>query len=190
MKRAFTLVELMVVMAIIAIIASFVFVSIKGSMADARERRAEALCKAVQSGLAAYHAYKDEWPDPLGNWVKGDNVPVRTNKEGFGGVNDPSKVVLEASEVRQLVKALVDEAKKGNPLLDVSGLFVSRDPGESGGKGYGLDFVSAVRGTNRSRKKMTTGEMYFGYPDRETGRFRRFKMVYSVPGDSLVVSKQ
>lgn len=190
MKKAFTIIELMVVMAIIAILASIVFASVKGAMAEARERRAEALCKAVQSGLAAYHAQFDKWPDPLGGYVSGDSIPVRTNREGNGGQNDTGKLVLNATEVRALVKALVDEAKKGNPLLDVSALYVSRDAGESGGKGYGLEFVSAVRGTNRSRRKMTTSEMYFGYPDRNSGRFRRFKMVYSVPGDSLTVSTQ
>ena len=37
---------------------------------------------------------------------------------------------------------------------------------------------------------MKTGEMYFGYPESEHGWFRRFKMVYSVPGDTITVSKQ
>ena len=89
-----------------------------------------------------------------------------------------------------MVKALVDETKKGNPMMDISGLFVSRDPGEKNGKGSGLDFMSAIRGTKRSKKKMNTSEMYFGYPDRDTGRFRRFKMVYSIPTDQLSVSMQ
>ena len=191
MRKAFTLVELMVVMAIIAILASLVFVSVKGSMAEARARRAEALCRSVQAGLTAYHAQFDKWPEPLGGYVESGNLSTASNNEGLDGVSsDSSKLVLSAMDVRSLVKALVDEAKKGNPLLDVSALFVSRDPGEKNGTGYGLDFISAVRGTNRSRKKMTTSEMYFGYPDRETGRFRRFKMVYSVPGDSLAVSTQ
>ena len=178
-------------MVVISILMTLVFSSVKGAMEESRARRAEALCQAVQSGLAAYHAQYDEWPGRLGGYVKNGGVPDRSNKEGLDGQShDAEKLVLDATEVRELVKALVDEAKKGNPLIDVSALFVSRDPGEAGGRGYGLDFLSAVRGTNRSRKKMSTSEMYFGYPDAVTAKFRRFKMVYSVPGDSVTVSQQ
>ena len=188
--RGFTIVELMVVIAIISILMTLLFSGVRGAMSSARERRTSALCNAVQSGLAAYHAQYDEWPGRLGGYVKSDNVPDRPNKEGPGNSHDPNKLVLEAAEVREMVKALVDEARKGNPLVDVAGLYVSRSPGEAQDKGYGMDFVTAVRGSSRSKKRMTTSEMYFGYPDRDTGRFRRFKMVYSIPTDSLSVSTQ
>ena len=189
MKKAFTIVELMVVVAILSVLVTLVFSAINGSLADARSRRSDALCHAVQAGLAAYHAQYEEWPSPLGGKVKEGRFSG-SNQEGVENTNDPEKYVLQPDEVRKLVKALVDEAKKGNPLMDISGLFVSRDSGEPGRKGYGLDFIGAVRGTSRSRKKMSTSEMYFGYPDTATGHFRRFKMVYSIPSDSLTVSKQ
>ena len=113
-----------------------------------------------------------------------------SNEEGTNGNTDADKYVLTAEEVRQMVKALVDEAKLGNPLMDISGLFVSRDPGERGSKGFGLDFFDAVHGTKQSHTRMSTSEMYFGYPDPSTGRFRRFKMVYSIPTDKLTVMQQ
>lgn len=188
-SRGFTIVELMVVVAVIAILLTLAFSAIRGALADAREKRAEALCRTVQSGLEAYHAQYDEWPGRLGGYVKGESIPDRPNREGPGYTHDPNKLVLEAGEVREMVKALVDEAKKGNPLMDISGLFVSRDPGESG-RGFGLDFMSAVRGTSQSQKRMSTSEMYFGYPVKSTGKFRRFKMVYSVPSDALSVTVQ
>ena len=185
----FTIVEMMVAIAIIAVLLTLVFTAVRGAMAEARERHAEALCRTVEAGLAAYHAQYDEWPGSFGGYVKSDNIPNRGNREGFDGVHDANKVVLEANEVREMVRALVDEAKKGNPLMDISGLYVSRDSGENG-KSYGMDFLSAVRGTKQSQRKMNTAEMYFGYPDKATGRFRRFKMVYSVPSDSLSVTVQ
>lgn len=190
MKKGFTIVELLMVITVISILMTLVFASVKGSMSEARARHADALCRAVQSGLAAYHAQYDEWPEPLGSWVKNDSIPDRPNRESEDGQHDPSKLVLEAAEVRQMVKALVDEAKKGNPLMDISGLYVSRDAGEGGGKGYGLSFTDAVRGTSKSRRKMNTGEMHFGYPDAGTGKFRRFKMVYSIPADGVTVRTQ
>lgn len=189
MKKAFTIVELLVVVAILGVLMTMVFVSVKGSLADARDRRAEALCKTVQAGLASYHVLYDEWPEPLAGKVRSGSFSD-TNEEGEDRRTDPEKYVLKADEVRKMVKALVDEAKKGNPLMDVSGLFVSRATGEPGTRGTGYDFTEAVRGSNRNRKKMNTAEMYFGYAEREKGYFRRFKMVYSVPGDSLTVSKQ
>ena len=190
MKKAFTLVELMMVIAVIAILLTIVFSSVNGAFVSARQRRAEALCQTVQSGLATYHAQKDEWPGRLGSWVKSDSVPNRPNHEGPNGTHDPDKLVLEGSEVREMVKALVDAAKEGNPMMDVSGLYVSRNSGEPGQKGLGLDFMTAVHGSRESRKRMSTSEMYFGYPDPNTARFRRFKMVYSIPTDSLSVKMQ
>ena len=84
----------------------------------------------------------------------------------------------------------METIRNNNPLMDISGLFVSRDQGEPGGRGHGLDFMDAVRGTKRSKKKMQVGEMYFGYPETDHGYFRRFKIVYSVPTDSMEVSTQ
>lgn len=186
-RRGFTLVELMMVVAIIAILITVVVSSITSSMKASRARRAAALCSAVQTGLATYYAQNDEWPEPLGGKVKSGNFSGM-NGEGAQGRSNADVYVLQASEVRQMVKALVMEAKKGNPLMDISSLFVSRDPGEWGGNGYGMDFFTAVRGDKRSQRRMTTSEMYFGYPDANTGKFRRFKMVYSIAADTLTVS--
>lgn len=188
-RRAFTLVELMMVVVILSVLLTIVFSSVKNSLQGARSRRASALCSAVETGLATYYAQKDEWPDPLGAKVANGSLR-QSNDEGANNQTDSDRYVLEASEVRQMVKALVDEAKLGNPLMDISGLFVSRDPGERGSKGFGLDFFDAVHGTKQSHTRMSTSEMYFGYPDPATGRFRRFKMVYSIPTDKLTVMQQ
>ena len=178
MKKGFTIVEMMMVVGILAILLTIVIASVNDSIKASRARRASALCTSVQAGLATYYAQNDVWPDPLGGKVE----------NGFRSGSD--RYELTAGEVRQMVKKLVDEAKRGNPLMDISGLFVSRDPGERGGRGYGMDFFTAVRGDKHSKKRMTSGEMYFGYPDVSTGRFRRFKMVYSIPADKLTVSQQ
>ena len=169
---------MMMVVGILAILLTIIIASVNDSIKASRARRASALCTSVQTGLATYYAQNDEWPDPLGSKVE-------------NGFRSGSEVYeLTAGEVRQMVKKLVDEAKRGNPLMDISGLFVSRDSGERGGKGIGMDFFTAVRGDKHSKKRMTSSEMYFGYPDVSTGKFRRFKMVYSIPTDQLTVSQQ
>lgn len=189
MKKGFTIVELLMVVGIISILLGIITTAASQSMKAARSRRGDALCSAVQAGLAAYYAQFDQWPEPLGSKVK-NGLDAGSNNEGVDNKTVSDKYVLTASEVRAMVKALVDEAKDGNPLMDISGLFVSADPGEPGGKGLGLDFMEAIRGSKRSPDKMSTSKMYFGYPDTSTGRFRRFKMVYSIPSDTLTVSKQ
>ena len=188
------------VIGIIAMLMGIVTTAASSSIKSSRKQRADALCTIVQTALATYREQKGEWPI---------SIPVsRANSEGANSQNVADVVVLNGTEVRACVKALVDEAKKGNPMMDISGLWVSRQdgelPGGSGGQGgiganesnrkvkpaYGMDFMSAVRGTKWSKKKMKTSEMYFGYPDPETGYFLRFRMTYSIPTDSITVSKQ
>ena len=203
MKKAFTIVELLLVMSIIAILMGIITTASSSSIRASRAQRASALCSLVQSGLATYHEQEGRWPIGV---LNGDTVSPRTNNEAPGGRNDPDKIVLTGQEVRQCVLELVKRTKDGNPVMDISGLFVSRSNGEISGSaiggdkgqntgsrlraGYGLDFMSAIRGTKWSREKMKTAEMYFGYPDPETGYFLRFKMVYSIPADTIIVSKQ
>lgn len=189
MKKGFTIVELLMAIGIVAVLLGLITTAASQSIQSSREKRAVALCAMVQSALATYYAQNAEWPDPLGGKVKRGSL-FQSNDEGVNNTTDSDKYVLSAAEVRSMVKALVDETKKGNPLMDISGLFVSRSPGERGDRGNGLDFMSAVRGTKYSRKKMKTAEMYFGYPDKRTGKFRRFKMVYSIAADQLTVSQQ
>ena len=196
MKKGFTIVELLMVVGIIAILMGIVTTAAASSIKASRRQKASALCTIVQTALATYREQKGRWPI---------DMPVsRANREGSNGNSNSDIVVLNGTEVRACVKALVEETKKHNPMMDISGLFVSRQDGElpggaSGAKGqneqkikpaYGLDFMAAIHGTRKSSKKMTTSEMYFGYPDPATGYFLRFKMTYSIPTDQLMVSQQ
>ena len=85
-------------------------------------------------------------------------------------------------------------------MMDVSGLFVSKDQGRYGEKCRGLDFMQAatIKGMSEARsklrgvtggKRLRVADMHFGYPDPETGFFRHFKIIYSIPTDSFSVKK-
>ena len=194
MKKAFTIVELLVVIGIIAILMGIVTTAASSSIRNSRRQRANALCAMVQAGLATYREQKGEWP-------QGINLSPKTNDAGGNGQNVPDMVELSGSDVRTCVRALVHEAKQNNPMMDISGLFVSKEDGELASgmaadgtvrvkPAYGLDFMSAVKGTKRTKTRMPVSKMYFGYPDPETGYFLRFKMVYSIPTDSMTVGLQ
>lgn len=190
-KSAFTLLEMMVVVAIIGILMGLVVTAASGSIKASRRHKANAVCKVVQEGLSTYRAQKDKWPGSVGDMIDSDNVLHRSNDEGKNKTNNPDMFVLNANEVRDTIKEVVMESvANNNPLMDIGGLFVSRSPGEKDSKTYGMDFWVAVRGSKESPEKMSVNEMYFGYPEESRGYFRRFKIVYSVPADSMEVMKQ
>jgi len=190
MKKAFTIIELMVVIGIIAILLTLVTTAASSSMKQARVRKAQACCMIVQQGLATYYAQKARWPGSVGDRIHSGGISSRSNDEGVNGNTDPDKYVLDGSEIDDMIAKLIQETKRGNPLMDISGLFVSRSQGEAGSREYGLDFMPAVRGTKQNRKKMKVSEMHFGYPESSHGYFRRFKVVYSIPTDEMKVSQQ
>ena len=171
------------VIGIIAILMGIVTTAASSSIKASRAERVKALCTIVQTALATYREQKDRWPI---------DMPVsRNNNEGADDNSNADIVVLNPQEVHDCVLELVNETKNSNPMMDISGLFVSRQKGERNtGPAYGMDFMSAIHGTRKSSKKMKTTEMNFGYPEQEHGWFRRFKMTYSVPTDQLTVSQQ
>lgn len=188
MKRGFTIVELMMVAGVIIVLMGIVTTAASQSIRASRSRRADALYSLVQAGFNAYYAQYDKWPGSIGERIASGSISSNGDNE------HPDVYVLSASEVRNCVKALVDETKKGTPVMDVSGLYVSRFDGEMSGdrvkKASGMDFMSAIHGTRASQKKMNTSEMYYGYPDSKTGYFVRFGIVYSIPTDQFTVMSQ
>lgn len=191
MKKAFTLIELMVVLAIIGILLGITVQTVSGQFQKSRDQKALALCAIVRQGIETYRAQKDRWPGTVGDKIASGEVLSRDNEEGFENNTDYNKYVLEPSEVRDMVKAIILEAvNNGNPMMDISALYVSTNPGEEGSKGFGMDFMDAVRGTESHPQRLSVDQMYFGYPETSHGYFRRFKIVYSVPTDSMEVSRQ
>ena len=181
MRKGFTIVELLVVIGIIIVLMGIVTTAASESMRSARNNRAKALFALVQSGLAAYYAQNEKWPIDF----EGRSGNHRKNN---GNEVDPNQYDLTAGEVRTCVRAIVESTKSGNPLIDVSGLWVSRSDGETQ-KGSGMDFMTAIRGSRKSAQKMKLADMNFGYPD-SSGAFRRFGMGYSIPADQLTVGRR
>ena len=189
-RGAFTIVELLMVIGVIGILMGIVTTAAMGSLKSARSQRASALCSIVEQGLATYYAQNDKWPEPLGTKIANGSLGSRSNTEGWNNQSDDSIYILDNSEAQQMIRNIVEVSAKGNPMLDIAGLFVSRDSGEANGRGYGTDLFEAVRGTKRNPERMSLSQMNFGYPDPNTGYFRHFKIVYSIPTDEMKVSQQ
>ena len=173
----FTIVEMMMVIAILAVLMTMVTTAAGSAIRQARAQKADALVKLVQQGIATYYAQKDEWP---GNWYS-DSISGNQS-------NDSDTYVLTDAQVDQCIRAVVQASIKTSPMMDVSRLFVCNNP--NGNKASGRDFIEAIHGSKRNPKKMKVSEMSFGYPEEKHGYFRRFKISYSIPTDTVIVSQQ
>lgn len=200
MKKGFTIVELLMVVGIMAILLGIVTTAASESIKAARQRKADAVCTVVQAAFAAFYAQNDRWPGGVGSRIESGSLGTRSNQEGPGYSNDPEKFVLTRSEIDECIREMVLETKKGNPVMDVSGLYVSRHEGRYGEDCFGIDFMQAatIKGMSEAKSRLsratggtrlTVNNMHFGYPDPSTGRFRHFKVVYSIPTDSFSVSQ-
>ena len=188
------------VVGIIAILLGIVTTAASESIKAARSRKADAVCAMVQAGFAAFYAQKDRWPGTVGKSIENGNLGTRSNQEGPGYTSDPDKFVLTRTEIDDCIREMVLETKNGNPVMDVSGLYVSKHEGRYGEDCYGIDFMQAatIKGMSEAKSRLsratggtrlTVSSMHFGYPDPSTGRFRHFKVVYSIPTDAFSVSK-
>lgn len=200
MKKGFTIVELLMVLGIIAVLMGIVTTAASESIKGARSRKADALCNVVQAGFAAYYAQFDEWPGSVGQMIANGSLGTRTNVEGYNYNSDPEKFILTMKENDDCIREMVLKTKEGIPMMDVSGLFVSKDEGRYGEKCRGLDFMQAatIKGMSEAKSKLrsatggrrlTVANMHFGYPDPETGDFRHFKIIYSIPTDAFSVKR-
>lgn len=84
-KRGFTLIELMVVVAIIGILTIMAIPSIGGLMDRARKVKAQAELESLATAILAYHEDRVQWPLDPGNDGWNDSCAVtRTVRGGCG----------------------------------------------------------------------------------------------------------
>jgi prepilin-type N-terminal cleavage/methylation domain-containing protein len=193
-RRGFTIIELVMVIAILGILLGIVTTAAASAIKQAREKKAATCCKIVQAAFETYYAQKGEWPG-------GIDSELRSRDTGNG-----NNCEIARSEVDKMMRDILREYKNGNPCLDISGLFVSRSGAEPRGEhcpicgltryfpakgAYGLDFMVAIRGTKKDAngQRMTTSQMHFGYPHKVDGRFMPFRVFYSKLTDRITVEQ-
>ena len=75
-RAAFTIVELLMVVTILAILASIITMGVNGMFRSARLKRATAMKLVLKSGLETYYAQQGEWPDGIKDHVPDDEDSV------------------------------------------------------------------------------------------------------------------
>lgn len=175
MKKAFTIVELLMVITIIAVLGTIVTTAASSAMRSSREKRTEAMRVALQAAIATYHAQdpNEKWPGAIEGLAQSGTTAVL-------GEGDAQAVFQE------IVKKSVGASGARNPLVDAGALFVAPN-GVRDGKSSGLSFTDALKG-GPHRRKLGVSQMVFGYQGKVTGRFHRFNIVYNAATDSVKVS--
>ena len=176
MRKAFTIVELMVVVAVIAVLMTIVTTASMNAIRSSREKRRDAMRVALQAAIATYQASNSEgdWPGALKN------------------VADNGKTVVLSEEEAQNVFRIIVQKSTGEsgaplPLIDPHALFVAPN-GAIDGKSSGMSYDEARHGDAHRRRKIPVAQMVFGYQLKESGKFHRYNIIYHGETDSVEVS--
>lgn len=196
MKRGFTLVEMLVVVAVIGVLVGITVVALKGVVSSARAKRCESMKTLLAQGISTYYAQEGEWPTVIESAMKNANA---------------QEIEFTNGEADKLLGEVIGKAfgKNGSKsmLIDASGLYVceanrcgnenrgcfgNHDNPAMGdtyckGKGcrIGIEFGDAVK--KGSKRRIPISNMAYGYPDPNTGMFHRFKVIYNTRTDSVTV---
>ena len=198
MKRGFTIVELLVVIAVIGILGGIVTSATVGAIKNARGNRRDAMRVALEQAISTYYAQEGKWPDAI-------ESKIRSGLDEDTYTFSPS----ECDEIfRQVVGKGFGKSGRKSVLVDATALFVARSSQlGNGGEGCfdnhsnrkksstycgnkncigGVDFSTAV--AKSGPKHIRFNEMAFGYQGKDAGKFCRFWVKYNGKTDSVKVS--
>ena len=178
MKKGFTIVELLMVIAILAVLLGIVTTAATASIRQSRERQAQAMKQTLQNGIAAYKVRKDKWPGKLEDWAKRSNE----NQLGYLSNSDYDTVMHE------LLRASSGKSTKSR-VMDPVGLSVMTTSGVDGRLNC-LDYRSVTTKNNKHAKRMEPNEMTVVYPRKDNGKAYRFVIEYNTESDSVTVMTQ
>jgi len=198
-RRGFTIVELLVVVAIIGVLLGLISVAARGAIRNARMKRADAMCHVMKQGLAAYHAKMGRWPTAVESQIQ------------TLGSNEDAVYTFSGQEADNIFYEIVHASVGSSasmPLLDAQALFVvnaSRlkksgegcydNHGESSLPTFcgnqncvnGVDFSIASK---KGKGHIPLKNMAYGYQATESGKFSRFWVSYNIRTDEMNVSRQ
>ena len=181
MKKGFTIVELLMVIAILAVLLGIITTAATASIRQSRERRAQAMKQTLQNGIAAYKVRNDKWPKTLEEWADKEH-------EGTLGYLSTTPRGGYDTVVQEILRVSMGKNAR-NRVMDPVGLSVIPD-GEHDGKIGCMDFRSVRTKNNKHAKQMDYNEMTVVYPRTDNGRAYRYVIEYNAESDEVTVMTQ
>jgi len=194
-KRGFTIVEMLMVIAVLAVLMGIVSTAATSVIRKSRGRKNEALKAALQAGIATYYQQEGFWPPgkngKLQNWAD-NGLDAKYRSKG------QHVAKLEEQDYDALMLALMTRClnASGNPIMDVSNFTAVRKSLTSAKGTDGLPtchgdevrlWVGKIKATNASGASPQISEMTFGYSSPDKGYFRRFVIKYNADADNVTV---
>ena len=178
MKRGFTIIELLMVVAILAVLLGIITTAATASIRQSREQQTRAVKLILQNGIAAYKARKDEWPGKLDEWKdKSHDGTV-----GYLSKGDYDEVV---QEVLRVSTGKYAKNRVMNPV-GLTVMDVSQDDNTTGC----VDFRSVNTKNNRHVKQLEYNEVTVVYPKKDTGKAYRYVIEYNAETEDVSVMTQ
>lgn len=178
MKRGFTIIELLTVMAILAVLLGIITTAATASIRQSRSRQAQAMKQTLQNGISAYRVRKDKWPGKLEKWADQEHKGTL----GYLSRSDYDEVMQE------LLKASTGRNAR-NRVMDPVGLTVI-SVSDNDGKVGCLDFRTVTTKNNKHAKRMEPNEMTVVYPRTNDGKACRYVLEYNTESDEVMVMTQ
>lgn len=176
MRKAFTIIELLMVIGVIAVLMTIVTTAAMNSIRSSRSQRTAAMKTALQTALATYQA-----ADSQGKWP----APVQTVADG--GVTRVLSQAEAQRAFRIVVQRSTGESGSTLPLIDPHGLFVAPS-GAQDGVTVGRSYDDARRKGAHHQRTLPVAQMEFGYPGTKTGKFYHYNIIFHAESDSVTVS--
>lgn len=166
-RRGFTIVELLVVISIMAVVATLATGAVLKSVRQSRVRRVEMMAKSLESAIMSYRSLTGEWPCDFGT---PDSVGASVRRDGPEFAETKTFKDRENAEV---FRKIFGEVKKGRPLLDTSSLLTN---------------VNGRRMTVREALERGATDIPVGYANPENQQqFVFFRVVYNFQTDMITV---
>ena len=191
-KKGFTIVEMLMVIAVLAVLMGIVSTAASSVIRKSRVRKNEALRSALQAGIATYCQQEGFWPPGKNGTIQkwSDNgLDQKDRGTGVGTLDDNDYDTLMNYLVTRCLNA------SGNKVMDVSGFTAVRKSATSTKenglpKCYGEEvkaWVAKLKAANARGAAPQPGEMTFGYSNSDKGYFRRFVIKYNAEADNVTV---
>ena len=194
-KRGFTIVEMLMVIAVLAVLIGIVTTASSSIIRNSRSRKNKALCTALQVGIATYYQQENHWPPQGGklqDWAD-NGLDAKDRSEG------KHVATLEDKDYDELMREIVTRCLSAteSPVMDVSGFAAVKESATSAKdektglpKCHGEEvksWVAKLKAANSRGSVPQLKQMTFGYSSADKGYFRRFKISYNAEADSVTV---